>query len=126
MYIDGVNVYTNSTIDLQMPGPFLYFVEPQNSHAQMLYGVYKDFYMTKDETVKLNNIPAGASRVDMLDSSGNVLSTSAITNGNAALDVGRYHFPLAADIKVYDSGNAVVASTSTITNVYGGDTYSVR
>ena len=126
MYLDGVNVYTNSTIDLQMPGPFLYFVEPQNSHAQMLYGVYKDFYMTKDETVKLNNIPAGASRVDMLDSSGNVLSTSAITNGNAVLDVGRYHFPLAADIKVYDSGNAVVASTSAITNVYGGDIYTVR
>ncbi|TBR12255.1 MAG: fibronectin type III domain-containing protein [Candidatus Nitrosotenuis sp.] len=126
MYIDGVNVYTNSTIDLQMPGPFLYFVEPQNSHAQMLYGVYKDFYMTKDETIALSNIPAGSSRVDVLDPSGNVLSTASVTNGNAVLDVGRYHFPIAANIKVYDSSNTVIASTSAISNMYGGDVYSVR
>lgn len=126
MYIDGIKVYQSNTIDLQMPGPFLYFVEPQNSHAEMLYGVYEDYYSTKDETVKLTNIPSGASRVDVLSQSGSVLATSSVSNSVSTLDVGMYHFPITANIKVYDSNDVVIASTLSSVEMFGGDIYSVN
>ncbi|MBI5697698.1 MAG: hypothetical protein HZC29_04245, partial [Thaumarchaeota archaeon] len=126
IYLDGIKVYQSNTIDLQMPGPFLYFVEPQNSHAEMLYGVYEDYYSTKDETIKLTNIPSGASRVDVLSQSGSVLATSPVSNGMAILDVGMYHFPIAANIKVYDSNDVIVASTQNPIGMFGGDIYSVN
>jgi hypothetical protein len=123
MYLDGVEVYDNDNIDLQMPGPFLYFLEPQNSHAQMLYGIYKDFYMTTDETIKLVNAPIDAQRVDVVDSSGNVLASAPISNGTATLDVGMHHFPLAANIIVYDANNMEITSTGA--SIYGGDEYAI-
>jgi len=126
VYLDGIKVYQNNTIDLQMPGPFLYFLEPQNSHSQMLYGIYNDYYSAKDENVKLINIPPAGSRVDVINTSGNVLSTATVTNGVATLDVGMYHFPLAVNIKVYDSNNIVIASTSGPSSMFGGDVYSVN
>jgi hypothetical protein len=123
MYIDGVNVYTNSTIDLQMPGPFLYFLEPQNSHAQMLYGVYNDFYMTKNETIKVADVPTAASRVDVVNSSGNVLASASVSNGTATLDIGMYNFPLVASIRVYDTNSVEMASAAA--SIYGGDEYAI-
>jgi hypothetical protein len=126
IYLDGIKVYQSNTIDLQMPGPFLYFVEPQNSHAEMLYGIYEDYYSTKDETVKLTNIPSGASRVDVLSQSGSVLATSPVSNSVSTLDVGMYHFPITANIKVYDSNDVVIASTSSSVEMFGGDIYFVN
>lgn len=126
IYLDGIKVYQSNTIDLQMPGPFLYFVEPQNSHAEMLYGVHEDYYSTKDENIRLVNIPSGALRVDVLSQSGSVLATSPVSNGVAILDVGMYHFPITANIKVYDSNDVVIASTSSSVGMFGGDVYSVN
>ncbi|MBI5698392.1 MAG: hypothetical protein HZC29_07935 [Thaumarchaeota archaeon] len=123
VYIDGVKVYENNSIDLQMPGPFLYFLEPQNSHAQMLYGVYDDYYTTTNESIEVINAPLTASRVDVVDSTGNVLASSSVTNGTATLDVGMYHFPLNADIIVYDSNNTELVSMGV--NIFGGDEYAV-
>ncbi|HEY8111051.1 MAG TPA: hypothetical protein VIG05_09330, partial [Candidatus Nitrosotenuis sp.] len=116
-------VYENNTIDLQMPGPFLYFVEPQNSHAQMLYGIYKDFYMTKSETITVTNVPTTASRVDVVDSSGNILASVPNSNGTATLDVGMYNFPLVSNIRIYDTSN--VELTSTAASIFGGDEYAI-
>ena len=123
VYLDGIKVYENNSIDLQMPGPFLYFLEPQNSHAEMLYGVYRDYYSAIDETIKVTNIPVEASRVDVVSSSGNVLAISAVTNGVATLDIGMYHFPLDANIVVYDSNNNELVSKSA--SIFGGDEYAV-
>lgn len=125
VYLDGVNVYTNSTLDLQMPAPYLYFLEPQNDHTQMLYGIYEDYYSTKGETIQVNAIPVGASRVDLTGSTGNVLSTAPATGGTAALDIGKYHYPLVANIKVYDSNNVVMASTTGTAGMFGGDVFTV-
>lgn len=123
IYLDGVKVYESNNIDLQMPGPFLYFLEPQNSHAQMLYGIYYDFYITQDETVKVTNVPDVASRIDLVDQAGNILAVAPISNGTATLDVGMYHFPLAASIKMYDAANEEMASVDT--DIFGGDSYAI-
>jgi len=122
--LDGTKVYENNNIDLQMPGPFLYFLEPQNSHDQMLYGIYNDYYSTKDETIQVtNNTPITASRVDIVDASGNILASAPVTNGVSTLDVGMYHFPLAANIKVYDTSNMEMITSSV--SIFGGDEYAI-
>jgi hypothetical protein len=124
VYLDGIKVYENNSIDLQMPGPYLYFLEPQNSHAEMLYGIYNDYYTTKGETINITDIPLTASRVDVVDASGNVLATAPVSNSTATLDVGIYHFPLEATIKVYGENNVEITSGNA--SIFGGDIYAVK
>src|SRR6267143_6101142 len=124
VYLDGVMVYTNSTLNLQMQEPFNAFLEPQSSYAgQLLEGIYTVYYVTTDENIQVTNLPSNAARVDLTDASG-VLASAPMTGGAAKLDVGKYHFPLAATIKVYDSNNIIIASTSPV-SIFGGDVYSV-
>ena len=127
VYIDGRLVYSNSTLNLQMPGPFNAFLEPQTSYpSQMLYGTYKDYYSTTDEKVKVTNNPPLAANVKLVDSSGKVLASSNVVSGTATLVIGQYHMPLAAYIKVYESNGIQLASTQAPVNIFGGDTYSVN
>ncbi|MFI5407304.1 MAG: hypothetical protein ACHQ1D_12440, partial [Nitrososphaerales archaeon] len=95
-----------------------------NSHAEMLYGIYQDYYTTKGETIQITDIPLTASRVDIVDASGSVLATAPVSNSTATLDVGMYHFPLAATIKVYGQNNSEITSSNA--SIFGGDTYAVK
>jgi fibronectin type 3 domain-containing protein len=122
VYLDGVKVYENRNLKLQMPAPFNAFLEPETSYASMLTGTFQNYYVTTDENIKVNSLPSNAARVDVDDSSGKVLATSQISSGTATLNVGMYHFPLAAAINVYDSSNALIVSSSQ--SIYGGDVYS--
>lgn len=125
VYLDGSKVYDNNTLDLQMPGPFLYFLEPQNSYAnQMLYGIYNDFYITSDEKIKVINNPPTAEKVEVLDDSGAILASSQVTEGIAVLDVGKYHFPIDATIRVTDTMGLILAENPA--SIFGGDIYSVE
>lgn len=125
VYLDGSKVYDSNTLDLQMPGPFLYFLEPQNSYAdQMLYGIYNDFYITSDETIKVINNPSTAEKVEVLDDSGAILASSQVTEGIAVLDVGKYHFPIDATIRVTDTMGLILAENPA--SIFGGDIYSVE
>src|SRR3989441_3879671 len=127
VYLDGVMVYSNSTLNLQMPGPFNAFLEPQTSYdGQMLYGIYKDYYSATDENVKVSNLPTNAATVSIVDSSGNILATAPITGSTSILDVGKYHLPLTANIKIYDSSSMQIASTQNPIKIFGGDVYSVK
>jgi hypothetical protein len=123
VYLDGVMVYSSNTLKLNMPGPFYAFLEPQSNYAgQFLEGTFKDYYAAADENIQVTNLPNNAVRVDLTDASG-VLSSAPVSNGTAKLDIGKYHFPLVANIQVYDSNNVVITSTST--SIFGGDVYSV-
>ena len=125
VYLDGTMVYNNSTMNLQMPGPFNAFLEPQSSYpGKMLDGIYKDYYATTDENIKITNNPSNAARVDLVDTSGTVIASSPVSSGTGTINVGSYHFPLAGTIKVYDGSNNVIASTSSMVNIFGGDVYS--
>ncbi len=123
VYLDGNMVYTNSNLNLQMPAPFNTYLEPETSYSgQILSGTFQDYYVTSDEHIKIINNPSNAARADIVDASGNVLSTSQVSGGTAILDVGKYHFPLNANINIYDSSNSLIVTSSA--NIYGGNIYS--
>ncbi|MDE1812707.1 MAG: fibronectin type III domain-containing protein [Thaumarchaeota archaeon] len=124
LYMDGVMVYSSNTLSLAMPAPFNYYLQTMNSYYnQMRYGVFKDYYATTDENIQVTGNPSNAVTVSLVDSSGTTLTSSSVTAGSATLDVGKYHFPLAATIQVSDSsGNVITSSPETI---YGGDAFAV-
>ena len=125
-YLDGVLVYSSNTILLGMPAPFNAYLEPQNSYAgQMINGTYTDFYVTEGDKIQITNILPSAATVNVTDSNGNVLASSPVSNGKSTVDIGKYHFPLVANIAIYDSSKTLVASTSSPVNMFGGDVYAV-
>ena len=125
VYLDGTMVYTSNNLDLQMPAPYNTYLEPETSYSgQLLPGTFQDYYVSSDETIKVINNPSNAVRADIVDSTGNILGSSQVSGGTATLDVGKYHYPLSANIKVYDSSNNMIASGPA--NIYGGNVYSVN
>jgi hypothetical protein len=127
VYLDGTMVYQSNSLNLQMPGPFNAYLEPQSSYAgQLLNGTYKDYYATSNENVQVTNNPILAATVKLVSPTGTVLASSPVGgSGTAAFTIGQYHMPLAAYIKVYDSNGIQLASTSNPVNIFGGDVYSI-
>ena len=131
VYLDGNMVYQSNNLHLQMPEPFNSYLEPQSSYSgQMLNGIYKDYYATTDENIKVTNNPIGASQVDLVvpnsSGSGTVVATAPVdSSGTATIEVGEFDMPLGAYIKVYNGAGLELASTSSPVNIYGGDQYSV-
>lgn len=128
VYLDGALVYSSNTLNLQMPAPFNAYLEPQSSYAgQMLDGIYKDYYSATGETVKVTHNPVLAATVKLVDPNGTVLASRPVdSTGTATLNVGEFHFPLAAYIKIYDSLGNQLVSTSGPVNIFGGDVYDVK
>jgi len=125
VYLDNTNVYQSASLNLQMPSPFQAFIEVQSSYpGQMLSGTFKDFYVSTITGLTVDNLPAGASSVQLVSPSAVVLMSSPASGGVAILDIGRFHFPLSASIVVKDSsGNTIVASS--VLSLTGGDRYGV-
>jgi hypothetical protein len=127
VYFDGTMVVNRSNLNLQMKEPFNAYLEPQTSYAgKLLNGTFTNYYATTNGNVTVTNLPSNAARVDLDDSSGNVLATGQVSGGSVMLDVGKYDLPLVGTIKAYDSNNVLVTSTSGTVTVYGGDVYSVK
>lgn len=132
VYLDGNMVYTSNSLDLQMPKPFNAYLEPQSSYpGQLLKGIYKNYYVTTTESMKVTNNPIGASHVDLVipnsSGSGTIVATAPVdSSGVATLNVGQFDMPLNAYIKVYGIGSIEMASTSTPINIFGGNEYSVN
>jgi hypothetical protein len=125
VYLDNSLVYSNNALSLQMPSPFIAFIEVQTSSAsQMLYSTYTDFYSTTGTAVTVDNLPAGASSVQLVDQSGNVMLSAPVSNGVAAFDIGKFTFPITASIVVRDSSGTTLASSSLL-SLWGGDRYGV-
>jgi hypothetical protein len=132
VYLDGALVYKSTTLNLQMTSPPVAFLEPQTNFAgKLLNGTFKDFYATTDENIKVTNNPMLAATVKLVQptssSTGNVVATAPVdSSGTATLNIGQYHMPLGAYIKVYDSNGIELASTSSPVNIFGGDVYTVK
>ena len=125
LYMDNVLVYSSNTLALGMPAPFNYYLQTMNSYYnQMRYGIFKDYYATTDENIKITNNPSNAATVSLVDPSGTTLASSSVSSGTATLDVGKYHFPISGTINVYDGSNNVI--TSSPASIYGGDAFSVN
>ena len=127
VYMDNVLVYSNNTLDLPMPDPFLTFLEVQSSYnGKPLYGTYRDFYITSNENIDVISNPSTATTVKLVDLTGAVLASGDVVDGTARLNVGKYHFPLTANIVVYNSTNVPIVSTSSPVKIFGGDVFSAR
>jgi hypothetical protein len=138
VYLDGKMVYTSNKLNLQMPRPFNSYLEVQTTYTakKMLYGKFKDYYSTRDENIKVINAPVGGI-VKIIETSpsppssspsppSKVLAEGTVdAHGVASLDIGKYHFPLSAQIQVYNSDKMMIASTTPNTPLYGGDVYPV-
>ncbi|TBR10481.1 MAG: hypothetical protein EPO62_03495 [Candidatus Nitrosotenuis sp.] len=124
VYLDNILVYSSNTLALAMPAPFNFFLEPQTSYnGQMLYGTYRDYYATTSKNIIIENTPQNSTTAEVVDSSGNVLAKSPVVLDSARIDVAKYHYPIDAYIKVYDSNMVQLASTPIAHTVYGGDLY---
>jgi len=124
VYIGGKAVYSSSSLSLGMPTPLIpYFQDDSSSSSAMHYAIFSNYYATSGEKIKVTNNPANAATVSLVNSSGQVLASSAVSSGTAELDVGSYIFPLSATINVYDANNNVLASSPE--TIYGGDEFSV-
>jgi hypothetical protein len=127
VYLDGVMVYSSNNLNLQMPAPFNTYLEPQSSYpGQLLDGIYKDYYVATGENIKVTNNPLLAATVKIVDPTGKVMANANVNSGTATLNIGQFHMPLVAYIKVYDTLGTQIASTSSPVNLFGGDTYSVN
>jgi hypothetical protein len=125
VYLDNSLVYQSSALNLKMPSPFIAFLEVQTSSAnQMLFSTYTNYYATTGTSVTVDNLPAGASSVQLVDQSGNVMLSSPVSNGVAAIDIGKFTFPISASIVVKDSSGSTLASSGLL-SLWGGDRYGV-
>ena len=128
-YIDGNMVYSSDKLDLQMPKPFNSYLEVQTTIDDMLYGKFRDYYSTTDENVKVINAPIGGiAKIVEATSPNKILAQAGVdAQGVANLNIGQYHFPLNAQIQVYNPDKIMVASTNPTppnASIYGGDIYS--
>ena len=123
VYIGGKIVFSNTTMNLNMPTPLHAFIQADTSSSSMDYTTYSNYYSTTDENIKVTNNPSNAVTVKIVDTAGNVLATAPVNAGTATLNIGMYTFPLAGTINIYDSSNSVIASSSA--SIFGGDVFSV-
>src|SRR5437899_652878 len=131
-YIDGQQVFSNSSMHLNMPQPFQSYLELQtnsqtSSTGNTFTGTFTDYYATTSDSIKVINARAG-SIVKVVDAtSGDTLASStASSDGTAFVDVGRYNLPINANVIVFDStGTSILASTSSHVGIYGGDVFNI-
>jgi len=136
VYIDNSLVYSNEHLSLQMSRPFNSHLAVLSTYPErVLYGFFKDYYSTAGENLRIINAPPNGlvKIVETLPSAAGVGKTGKLlangtvnSNGVANLNIGQYHFPLNAQIQVYNSTNSMVASTPQNISLYGGDIYSVK
>jgi hypothetical protein len=129
IYMDRDLVFeTDSHPGLGMLPPYLYFHEPQSSYpGEFLHGKYSDFYATTSENVKvtISGKEKKFGTVKLVDELGNVLASAPVINNEANLLIGKYHFPLEAEIKVFEKEKEI-GSTKGIQKIFGGDEYKMK
>jgi hypothetical protein len=124
LYLDGRLVYSSSSLDLKIPGPFQIYLEPETTYnGTELYASFLNYYLNSGEYVTVNNLPANVAKV-VLISSGHVFAKAPKTGTSAKIEVGNFNLPLSAEIEALSSSDAIVASTHTAVSIYGGDVYS--
>lgn len=126
VHLDNKLVYSNSSLDLQMPPPFNSYLELTTPSAdEMRYGHFKDYYETYGKGIKLINLPANGS-VQIIGNSNQLISNLSINSkGVVEFDLLQHPFPLVAKMRIYDSEGKIYASTSKEQHFFGGDIYSL-
>jgi hypothetical protein len=125
VYLDGTQVYTSSSLSLGYQSPFMVFLEVQSSYSGgMLFSTYKDYYAAASDSITITGVPT-SSIGEIVDSSGKVLASAPVdSSGTVTLNIGQYHMPLMANIKVLTLG-LETATTSSPVSIWGGNSYSL-
>jgi hypothetical protein len=124
LYLDGRQVYSSSSLDLKIPGPFQIYLEPETTYnGTELYASFLNYYLNSGEYVTVNNLPTNAARV-VLVSNGHVFAKAPKSGTSAKIEVGNFNLPLSTEIEALSSTGAIVASTHVAVSIYGGDVYS--
>ena len=125
IFLDESEVYTNYEMNMDIRTPLMSSLSVTSSYAdKILYGVFRDYYVTLDTNIQINNLPPSADSVVLLDLTNNEIASGTVDNGLAIIDVGKFNFPLAATIRALDGGDPI-ASTSGPISIYGGDIYEI-
>jgi hypothetical protein len=125
VYLDGIVVFSSNTMDLGYQYPLSAFLEVQTTdNTAMYFSVYRDYYATASDTVTVRDAPPG-STVAIVDQSGNFFARGQADNsGTATLQIGMYHMPLRAYIRVFLMGTMIGSTTGSV-DIYEGDVYTV-
>jgi hypothetical protein len=124
VFLGRTQVFYSTSLNLLMPEPFQVYLEPETSYTgSMLYSIYKNYYITANQYLTVKGLPSNADRVQVVNSAGKVLASAHNSGGTATLGLGTFIYPITATIKVLDSSNHLLASTSAPVPIYGGDTY---
>ena len=125
VYLGNTEVYSNSSLNLQIPPPFTAYLAVETTSPQMLYGSYTDFYATLGSTVTVLNAPNGDT-VSIVDSSNRTI-VSTIAHSSSTLLQLPANSPLPNGyIRVYDQNGTTYASTLKVSSFWGGDVYTVK
>jgi hypothetical protein len=126
VYVGGSVVYESSTLALGLSSPLRGYLQlGTSSMASMHSGTFVDYYATQGELVTVMNAPPGGV-AQIVDAANSVLESATVdSSGTASLLVGMFSLPIIANIDVYDTSNALVASTPAPAPIWGGDAYRV-
>ena len=124
VYLDGKMVYSGKDLNLQMPPPFNVYLEVQSSSpTELLVGTYRDYYAAAGPSITVNDAPAGGT-VKVVQGSTVLAMGTVSSSGMVSIDLGKFHFPLSAAIRVFGPDGKLIASTPSSVAIWGGDVYT--
>src|SRR5487761_853909 len=126
VYLGSTLFYSSSSMTLGIVSPLSAYLEigAVNSTAPM-QSEFSDFYAILNNTISVTNAPSGGT-VKLVDASNSTIASASVgSNGVATISVTPYQDPPSGYIRVYNSTGKLVASTSSVTTLWGGNTYSV-
>lgn len=125
VYIGGTQVYSNSSMNLQIASPFNTYLEVTGVNmTQSMEGSFTNFYTTLNDTVTVTNAPSGGI-VQVTGTNSPIANATVGSNGVATLTLPASLMPQTGVINVYNSSGVLVAKTTTAVTLWGGDSYSV-
>ena len=126
VYLGHSEVYSNNNTTLPVPPPFNVYLAVETTSPQMLFGSYSDFYATLGSNVTVMNAPIGG-HVAIVDSSNNTISQASVTSGmNVIIPLAPNSTQTFGYIRVYNSNGALIASTTQVSTIWSGSTYSFK
>jgi hypothetical protein len=126
VYLGNSEVYSNNNTNLPVPPPFIAYLAVETTSTQMLYGSYSNFYATLGSGITIANAPIGGS-VAIVDSSNNTIEAVPVNSDLIAVLPLTANAPLPIGfICVYDSTGTLVASTSQVSTLWGGDVFTLK
>src|SRR5487761_268985 len=84
VFLNGVLVFSSTTLSLNIPPPFQAYLEPESSYSgAKLNATFENYYITSGEKLTVNGLPTNASSVQLVNSTGTLLASAPVSCGSA-------------------------------------------